>query len=43
MSESIPQTIGVETLSRREYAEKVYLAYSMYFILDRLLRILETD
>ena len=37
MSELIPQTLGVETLSMREYAEKAYLDYSMYVILDRAL------
>jgi topoisomerase-4 subunit A len=37
MSELIPQTMGVETLSMREYAEKAYLDYSMYVILDRAL------
>ena len=37
MSEMIPGTTGVETLSLREYAEKAYLDYSMYVILDRAL------
>jgi len=37
MSEMIPGTAGVEKLSLREYAEKAYLDYSMYVILDRAL------
>lgn len=37
MSEMIPDTAGVEKLSLREYAEKAYLDYSMYVILDRAL------
>src|SRR5210317_1268016 len=37
MSELIPQTMGVETLSMRDFTEKAYLDYSMYVILDRAL------
>ena len=37
MSESVINFNGPETLSLREYAEKAYLDYSMYVILDRAL------
>lgn len=37
MSESVMSLNGPETLSLREYAEKAYLDYSMYVILDRAL------
>ncbi len=37
MSELTPGVPGVETLSLRDYAEKAYLDYSMYVILDRAL------
>lgn len=37
MTDMTPGMAGVETLSLRDYAEKAYLDYSMYVILDRAL------
>jgi topoisomerase-4 subunit A len=37
MTDMTPGVPGVETLSLRDYAEKAYLDYSMYVILDRAL------
>ena len=37
MTDTDATPVGVETLSLKEYAEKAYLDYSMYVILDRAL------
>ena len=37
MTDTNVTPVGVETLSLKEYAEKAYLDYSMYVILDRAL------
>ena len=34
MTDTNVTPVGVETLSLKEYAEKAYLDYSMYVILD---------